>query len=112
MLQNDKLYVITRRDLAPGYQSVQGMHAAIDFIFHNPEIAADWHNVSNYLGFLSVENEQELVVLAEQAEALGIAFCIFREPDIDDKITAIALAPGHASKKLCSKLPLTLKDKT
>ena len=103
--------MITRRDLAPGYQAVQACHSAVDFGFYYPEIYSEWHRVSNYLGFLSVENEQELVVLAEQAEARGIAFCIFREPDIGDKITAITLEPGSKSKKLCSRLSLALKEK-
>jgi len=43
--------------------------------------------------------------LAKEKE---IKFSIFREPDFDDEITAIALEPGRKSKKLCSKLNLAL----
>lgn len=89
---------------------VQAIHAGIQFIFEHPEYAKEWYDKSNYLGFLSVANERELLSLAENASALGIAFSIFREPDIDDQITAIALEPGVKSKKLCSKLPLALRS--
>ena len=109
--QNDKLYVITRRDLEPGYQAVQSIHAAIQFKFEYPELSKDWYEQSNYLGLLSVTNEQELLQLIEQAATHSIHCSIFREPDIDNQITAIALAPGPKSKKLCSRLPLALKDK-
>jgi peptidyl-tRNA hydrolase len=101
--------VITRSDLDGGYQSVQGMHAAIQFQFDHPEVSREWFRNSNYLGFLSVANEQELCELIEQARSLDIKFSVFREPDIEDQITAIALQPGRKTKKLCSRLPLALK---
>ena len=88
---------------------MQSIHAAIQFKFEHPEISINWFENSNYLGLLSVENEGELIALTEQAKELGISYSIFREPDIDNQITAIALAPGPKSKKLCSRLPLALK---
>jgi hypothetical protein len=86
------------------------MHAGIQFTFEHPEYAEHWYKQSNYLGLLSVADEQELTKLIEQAAANDIRFSIFRESDIEDQITAIALAPGPKSKKLCSKLPLALKS--
>lgn len=96
--------------MEPGYQAVQSMHAGIQFTFEHPEYAEHWYKQSNYLGLLSVADEQELTKLIEQAAANDIRFSIFRESDIEDQITAIALAPGPKSKKLCSKLPLALKS--
>ena len=107
--QNDKLYVIGREDLGPGYMSVQAMHAAIQFQHDQPEHAVTWFKQSNYLGFLSVLNEDELTRIINKATALGVRFSVFREPDIDDQITAIALEPGVLSKKLCSNLKLALR---
>jgi peptidyl-tRNA hydrolase len=101
--------VITRSDLENGYQAVQSIHAAIQFKFEHPEISKDWFEQSNYLGLLSVLNEQDLLRLIERAQTEGIKHSIFREPDIDDQITAIALEPGSKSKKLCSNLKLALK---
>lgn len=103
------MYIITRSDLEPGYQAVQSGHAAIQYVFEHPECARNWFDNSNYLGFLSVNNEQDLLNLIKRAEEKEIKFSIFREPDIDNQITAIALEPGSISKKLCSNLRLALK---
>lgn len=85
------------------------MHALRQFTAEHPEIDKIWFEQSNYLGLLSVKNEEELTQLIEQAAAHGIHHSIFREPDIDNQITAIALSPGPKSKKLCSRLPLALR---
>jgi len=85
------------------------MHALRQFTAEHPEVDREWFESSNYLGLLSVENEAELAQLIDQAQNLGIKFSIFREPDIGDQITAIAIGPGPKSKKLCSRLPLALK---
>jgi Peptidyl-tRNA hydrolase PTH2 len=90
---------------------VQSIHAAMQFAFEHPEVNKVWYENSNYLGFLSVANENELMELAEQAVANDIHVSIFREPDVDNEVTAIAIAPGPKSKKLVSKLDLALKDK-
>jgi peptidyl-tRNA hydrolase len=103
------LYVIGREDLGSGYMSVQAMHAAIQFQHDYPEHATTWYKQSNYLGFLSVSNEDELGKLISKATNLGIKFSVFREPDINDQVTAIALEPGVLSRKLCSNLKLALR---
>lgn len=107
--EGDKLYVVTRQDLEKGYQCVQSMHAAIQFVMQHSDVAKHWFDKSNYLGWLSVANEQELIALIEKAKENDIRFSIFREPDIGDEITAIALEAGCKSKKLCSGLKLALK---
>ena len=53
----DKLYVVTHRELEPGYQAVQSQHALFQFSIEHAEAARRWYAFSNYLGFLSVENE-------------------------------------------------------
>jgi Peptidyl-tRNA hydrolase PTH2 len=103
--------VVTREDLSPGYQGVQSIHAAIQFAMEHPETNKEWFEQSNYLGFLSVANELELNRIIELAAMQNIKCSVFKEPDIDNQITAIALAPGAKSKKLCSNLKLALKDK-
>jgi len=88
---------------------VQGMHAIIQFCIEYPEITKDWHYISNYIGFLSVKNEEELFKLIEKAKEREIKYSIFQETDIDNQVTGLALEPGIKSKKLCSNLPLALK---
>jgi len=87
---------------------VQSIHAAIQFAMEYPDTNKEWFEKSNYLGFLSVATERELLGLAEKANSLGIECSIFREPDIENQVTAIALAPGSKTKKLCSDLKLAL----
>ena len=104
------MYIIGREDLGAAYMSVQSIHAAIQFQHEHPEYAECWYKESNYLGFLSVLNEEELNILIEKAEEKDIRYSVFREPDIENQITAIALAPGPAAKKLCSNLKLALRS--
>ena len=103
------MYIVGREDLGPGYMSVQAMHAAIQFQHDHTEYASVWYKRSNYLGFLSVANESELIRLIDKAESLNIKLSVFREPDIDNQITAIAIEPGVKSRKLCSSLKLALR---
>lgn len=105
----DKLYIITRSDIPAGYQGVQSIHSAIQFVFEHPEYAQEWYKQSNYIGFLSVKDESDLNKLIEKALLNNIKFSVFREPDIDNQITAITLEPSLISKKLCSNLKLALK---
>ncbi len=106
----DKLYLITRRDISPGYQAVQSCHAMRQFTEEHPEIDKEWFLRSNYLCLLSVKNEDELYDLVGRAKDQGIKVSIFREPDIGNEITAIAIEPGQKSKELTGKLKLALRD--
>lgn len=102
------LYVITRRDLDPGYQAVQSIHAAIEFAMEHKEVTAGWFEKSNYLALLSTSDEKSLQKLANKARDRGIRVSEFREPDIGDQLTAIALEPGEMSMRICRGLPLAL----
>ena len=87
--------------------AVQGMHALVEFsIIYGETITKEWYNNSNYLAFLLVKDESELVMLANRAQDIGICVALFREPDRDNEVTAIALEPCLGSKKLCCRLPL------
>lgn len=102
---------MTRRNLTPGQQSTQSAHAFIDFVLRYPADSLAWHKQSDYLCLLSVADEKELYELAEKARTKGIKVVEFYEPDLDMALTAIALEPTEASRKLCSSLPLMLKEK-
>lgn len=107
---NEKLRVVTRRDLSLPTQAVQSAHAAIDFQHAHPLEATEWQTKSNYLALLTVANEEELYKLSEKATIRGIKHTIFREPDINNEITAIAFEPSDASKRITSGCPLLGKN--
>lgn len=106
----DKLFLITRRDISPGYQAVQSCHAIRQFTADHPEIDAEWFKSSNYLALLSVTNEIALMKLITQAADAGLRWSAFREPDIGGQITAIAIEPHPITVQLCKELPLALKE--
>lgn len=108
----DKLFLVTRRDIAPGYQAVQSCHAMRQFSADHPDIDKAWFTASNYLALLSVENEIELMRLLIQAQDAGIKWSAFREPDVGGQITSIAIEPCQVAKELCKNLPLALKELT
>ena len=112
MKHGDKLYIVTRRDLAPGYQAVQSIHAAQQFAFDYPTINGRWKEHSNYLGLLSVKDELALKRLAMSATKRGLAVSLFCEPDLGWSVTAIAIEAGSISRKLCNRLPLALSEYT
>ena len=105
-----KLIIITRQDLQPGYQLVQSTHAIADFIFQFPEIAKDWKFTSNSIITLSVPNEDDLKKIADKLESREIAVSRFNEPDIDNQLTAICVYGDKQSKRICSYLPLALRN--
>lgn len=106
----DKLFVVTRRDISPGYQGVQSQHALRQFSADHPDRDAEWFKNSNYLAWLSVENEVELMRLIALANDHGLKWSAFREPDVGGQITAIAIEPHPRAAQLCKGLPLALKE--
>ena len=89
-----------------GYQIAQVAHATADFMKSNPEAANNWHDISNSLIVLEVQNGRELSELQEAAIARGINVTEFREPDLGDEITALAFEPSETTRKFLSNLPL------
>ena len=65
-----------------------------------------WFETSNTLAVLSVPDLDALQALRSRAEILGLVFSLFREPDLGDEPTALALEPSRFSQRLCQGLPL------
>lgn len=107
---NQKLIVITRRDLSPGYQAVQSAHAAVDFQHQHPQLAKDWNTNSNYLIILSAKNEEQLKKYIWKFQKSELCHTVFREPDIGNEITAICVQPSEKTRKLTCHLPLALSE--
>ena len=99
-----RLYVVGRRDLGPGLRAAQLCHAARAFAEEHPELEAEWFSTSNNLVLLEVADEAALHELV--AKATGVAVSVNREPDLDNQVTAIAIAPE--GKRFVRHLPLAL----
>ena len=106
----DKLYIITRNDISPGYQAAQAIHGAIEFVLTYPELTKNWHDISNYIVVLGLNNKYELFNLYNKAINKDIKCVKFIEPDLNDEITSIVLEPGINSKRLCSNIKLLGKQ--
>lgn len=90
----------------PGQKIAQSCHVAFVFSQEHMSITKNWMNNSNFICVLENNNLNSLI---EKAKYYNISFSIFKEPDLDYQITAIALAPGSMTKKICSSLKLALK---
>jgi hypothetical protein len=108
--EKKRLISVTRADLSLGYQAVQSSHALIDFIFEHPSRAGPWHE-SNYLIQKVVPDLKALKELIRKCERNNLFYTVFREPDIGNQITAIAIEPSPITEKLVSKLPQMFKNK-
>ena len=96
--------------MSPAYQAVQSGHAAIQFQYEHFDIASKWFNESNYLIYLSVENEEKLHNIIYKLQKSNLKYSVFREPDLNNQVTAIAIEPSEKTRKLVSNLPLMLKE--
>lgn len=86
------------------------MHASHEFAMEHPEVFQDWYLNSNYLAFLSVKNEHELISLFNKGKDLGIKCSLFREPNLANQVTAVAFEPCKKTRSICGNLPLALKS--
>lgn len=91
-------------------QACQAAHAALDFTFEHPAVAREWHEVSNTIVIAAARDELALTWLAADAADAGFAYTMFREPDLDDTLTAVALEP--AAHRLVRKFPLALRERS
>lgn len=104
------MVLVTRRDLTPGYQAVQPAHALAEFAIKFPKTFKHWQVNHKNLVVLSTSNELALNDLFMKAQAAKIKCVLFKEPDIGNESTAIALEPCEATYKLTSSIPLALKE--
>lgn len=81
----------------------------MQFIFEQPEISSHWFK-DPYLAVLSVENEDSLKDLISKLQEKNLKFTIFREPDINNQITAIAIEPSLETRRLTSCFPKMLRE--
>ena len=78
-----RLYVLINKDLSPVYGCVQGGHAVAQWLLDHP--GQTWNN--SYLIYLKCN----LFSMRRRLIKLQRDFSEFREPDLNNEITAIAI---------------------
>lgn len=96
-----KLFVLVRTDLNPAYRAVQAGHAVAEFVLNRPNT---WAN--EILVYLGVKSLFSLEVIKDKFEKQQIDYVEFREPDLENQLTAIATVNEN---KIVTNLNL-LKD--
>ena len=104
---------MTRRDLTPGQQIAQVAHATTEFAAHNRSAFSYWHTNSQFIIVLAVKDQQELSQLANKLENNDCLVESFKEPDLGNQLTAIAISPKdyEKAKPILSNIPLALPPK-
>ena len=104
-----KLYIITRSDLPAGARAAQACHAMRQWSADQPEEDRTWFEDSNTLVLLEAPDEPALEALLGRARDKDVPHAVFREPDLQDALTAVAI--GWKGRRLVSRLPLALKER-
>ena len=80
-------YVFVTNDMESRHQAVQGSHAVAEYFNIHPE--AKHHSII----YLLVKNEDKLKKVIQELLDKEIEFTIFREPDINNRITSVCTQP-------------------
>jgi peptidyl-tRNA hydrolase len=88
----------------------QAIHASFGFAQVYSSLTNEWLRDSQFLIVVSVPDEHALKALSDEASDRGIPQYLWHEPDLDDQATAVALAPGLDSRRLCANLPLAGRE--
>lgn len=80
-----KLYVLVRKDLSHAQRAVQAGHAVAEFLLKCSQI---WKN--NTLIYLGVKGEIQLKNWMHKLSRQDIKYASWREPDLENQVTAIA----------------------
>jgi hypothetical protein len=91
------LYILVDESLSPIYGAVQGGHAIAQWMLEHLENLS-WKNET--VVYLSCNIEKMLYILE------GQDISIFREPDLDNRITALAVLGNSQNEKVLKKLRL------
>lgn len=103
----ERLTIVVRADLPPGDVLAQTAHAVAEFAEKYPEPFLSWKKASNTLLIKSVPSEGALASLRLRLISKRAEFAEFREPDMNNAMTSIALVPGFDI--LARDLPLALR---
>ena len=96
-----KLFVVVKKTLAAGLYAAQAIHAFRAFAGEYPVLEAFWHEEHNNIVVLQ---DDDIEGLADRIRKAGFRLSAFREPDLDNELTAICVEPN--ARRMLSRLPL------
>ena len=108
--QVNKLMVIVRKDIPNGLMIAQAGHSIVEFSKKFNNLYNDWHNNSNYLIVLEINDEERLQRLFYKLQDNGANVVAFYEPDIDNQLTSICYYGTPEMRKLTQNLDLALEE--
>jgi peptidyl-tRNA hydrolase len=85
----EKLYVVVRRDLSSGAMLAQACHAVAEYALLDPQSFNQWASTTRNIVVLQTNDEQSLKQTSQRARTVT-PVAEFREPDLEDSLTAIA----------------------
>ena len=97
METSNRLYILVSEDLAPIYGAVQGGHAIAQWMLEHSDNLY-WKNET--VVYLSC-NVEKMKYLLEWDD-----ISLFREPDLNNKLTAIAVVGNPRNERMFKKLRL------
>ena len=98
-----KMFVLVRKDLPNIQKAVQAGHAVAEFLLKFPyKNQYNWSNGT--LVYLAVKDKNELGWWDHKLHKKSIAHMTFKEPDMNNEMTALAAVTG--SEDLFKKLQL------
>lgn len=97
METSNRLYILVSEDLAPIYGAVQGGHAIAQWMLEHSDNLY-WKNET--VVYLSC-NVEKMKYLLEWDD-----ISVFREPDLNNKLTAIAVVGNPRNERMFKKLRL------
>lgn len=90
--------------LTPGQRIAQAIHAAVEFALDHPEAARAWRAATNTVVSVALDDEGLDRLLFDLE---GRAHTTFREPDLGDRLTAVAVtSTGDAVPRVVRRAPL------
>lgn len=98
-----KLYVIVNKNIPCSLPAVQAGHVVAEFCLKN-EKAKEWNN--SYLIYLEVYSEAQLKYWRFKFHKRNIDITVFREPDIDNSVTAFCALLDEKETAFLRKLKL------
>ena len=109
-INTEKLRIVVIKDLNPGAQASQLVHAALQFSVEYPEQFKNWYDTSNHIALLSIEDEKSLLALSNKLRDRGLRVSLFQEPDYNNQYTSFSVESCDKARRLTSHLPLAFKE--